>query len=94
MFNNEDKIKEIWFLRQLSHDELEAKVEPTARATGCTFCRRIGLVISKHIMMSMCDWMQMKNPPSQQGYDWSQFKGSSEEPSEERAKQHNKAISS
>lgn len=58
VFDSDDKVKEIWFLRQLSHDELETK---------------------------------MKNPPSQKSFDWSQFKGSSEQPSEERAKQHDKA---
>ena len=34
--------------------------------------------------------MQMKEKPSQKGYDWSKFKGSSEEPSEERSQQHDK----
>jgi ketosteroid isomerase-like protein len=58
VFDSSDKIKEIWFLRQLSHDELESK---------------------------------MKEKPSQKSYDWSKFKGSSEDPSEERSKQHDKA---
>lgn len=58
VFDSNNKIKEIWFLRQLSHDELESK---------------------------------MKEKPSQMSYDWSKFKGSSEQPSEERAKKHDKA---
>lgn len=58
VFDSNDKIKEIWFLRQLSHDELETK---------------------------------MMKKPSQKGYDWSKFQGSSEEPSEERSEKHDKA---
>jgi hypothetical protein len=34
--------------------------------------------------------LQMKEKPSQMSYDWSKFKGSSEEPSEERSKKHDK----
>lgn len=32
MFDSNDKIKEIWFLRQLSHDELESKVRKSSAA--------------------------------------------------------------
>ena len=34
--------------------------------------------------------LQMKEKPSQMSYDWSKFKGSSEEPSEERSEKHDK----
>jgi hypothetical protein len=34
--------------------------------------------------------LQMKEKPSQMSYDWSKFKGSSEEPSKERSEKHDK----
>jgi hypothetical protein len=88
VFDSNDKIKEIWFLRQLSHDELESK------ASKQTLVRRTW---NHYLCMMACSFTrgaaqpaQMKEKPSQKGYDWSKFKGSSEEPSEERSKKHDK----
>ena len=41
MFDSNDKIKEIWFLRQLSHDELESKVSQSAAVHSVGCCPRV-----------------------------------------------------